>query len=71
MAKKSRRAYRAPSGPQRVQISRPVRPLATQTESKEVNFKQEYQYVLEDLRRIAIIAGALLVLLVVLALIIG
>jgi hypothetical protein len=71
MAKKTRRAHRAPSGGQRVQISRPVRPLTTQTESKEVNFKQEYHYVLEDLRRIAIIAAALLVLLVVLALVIG
>jgi hypothetical protein len=71
MAKKSRRAYRAPNGPQRVQISRPARPLAAPIEPKEVDFAKEYHYVLEDLRRIAIIAVALLVLLVVLALIIG
>ncbi|NLF14791.1 MAG: hypothetical protein GX597_23625 [Anaerolineaceae bacterium] len=71
MAKKSRRAYKAPSAPQRVQISRPARPLATATEAKDVNFKEEYHYVLEDLRRIAIIAAALLVLLVVLALVIA
>lgn len=71
MAKKSRRAYRAPSGPQRVQISRPARPLAAPAEAKEVDFAKEYHYVLEDLRRIAIIAVALLALLVILALIIG
>jgi len=71
MAKKSRRAYRATSAPQRVQISRPARPLATPIEAKEVDFTQEYHYVLEDLRRIAIIAVALLALLVVLALVIG
>ncbi|HSJ55295.1 MAG TPA: hypothetical protein VLC52_16255 [Anaerolineae bacterium] len=71
MAKKSRRAYRAPTSPQRVQISRPARPLATPIEAKEVDFAHEYHYVLEDLRRIAIIAVALLVLLVVLALVIG
>ena len=71
MAKKSRRAYRAPAAPQRVQIARPARPLAAPAEAKDVDFKQEYHYVLEDLRRIAIIAAALLVLLVVLALIIG
>ncbi len=38
---------------------------------KEVNFAEEYQYVVEDLKRIAIIALALLILLIVLALIIG
>jgi len=54
-----------------VQISRPARPLATKVEAKDVNFKEEYHYVLEDLRRIAIIAAVLLVLLVVLALVIG
>ena len=53
MAKKSRRAYKAPNAPQRVQISRPARPLATATEAKDVNFKEEYHYVLEDLRRLA------------------
>jgi len=71
MAKKTRRAYPAPSGPQRVQISHPARPLAAPAEAKEVNFSQEYHYVLEDLRRIAVIAAALLVLLVILALVIG
>lgn len=71
MAKKSRRAYRAPNGPQRVQISRPARPLAPSTAPKEVDFSQEYHYVLQDLRRIAVIAAGLLVLLVVLALVIG
>ena len=71
MAKKTRRAYQAPSGSQRVQISRPPHPLAAPIEPKQVDFAQEYHYVLEDLRRIAVIAAALLVLLVVLALIIG
>jgi hypothetical protein len=71
MAKKTRRAYQAPSAPQRVQISRPAHPLTAPIEAKEVDFAQEYHYVLEDLRRIAITAAALLVLLVVLALLIG
>jgi hypothetical protein len=71
MAKKTRRAYRTPSGPQRVQITRPARPLAVPAEAKVVDFAKEYHYVVEDLRRIAIIAAGLLVLLVVLALIIG
>lgn len=61
MAKRTRRARR---------ISRPRRPVTSQA-VKEVNFAEEYQYVVEDLKRIAIIALALLILLIVLALIIG
>lgn len=71
MAKKSRRARRRGSdliSP--VRVSRPSRPLAG-TATKEVNFSEEYHYVIEDLKRIAIIAAALLVLLIVLALAIG
>jgi hypothetical protein len=72
MAKKSRRARReATKAAQPVRITRPVRPQVTQAAVKEVNFAEEYYYVIEDLRRIGIIAWALLVLLVVLALLIA
>jgi hypothetical protein len=70
MSKKSRRARRAPNTPQPVHIRKPGRPLTTQP-PKEVNFAEEYHYVVEDLKRIAIIAALLLVLLIVLALVIG
>ena len=72
MAKKSRRARRRTP-----QVARPVRisdqspTLDSGSASKEVNFAQEYHYVIEDLRRIAIIAAALLVLLVALALLLS
>lgn len=71
MAKKSRRARRAPASPQPVQIARPSRPLAAAEAQQEVDFSQEYHYVVEDLKRIAVIAVGLLVLLVVLALLIA
>ena len=71
MAKKSRRARRqASTVAQPVRVSRPVRPQ-TEGSAKEINFSEEYHYVLEDLRRIALIAVALLVLLIVLVFIIG
>jgi len=71
MSKKSRRARRQSGAPQPVRISRPVRPLGANTPAAEVNFAEEYHYVVEDLKRIAIIALALLVLLIVLALVLG
>ncbi len=72
MAKKSRRTRRRASGTaQPVRISRPVRPLAAEAATKEVDFASEYYYVIEDLRRIFIIAMALLVLLIILAFVIG
>jgi hypothetical protein len=72
MAKKSRRARRRPAQvAQPVRIARPAQPLVSEARSKEVDFAQEYHYVVEDLKRIAIIAVVLLVLLVVLALAIG
>jgi hypothetical protein len=72
MAKKTRRARRqASQAAQPVRISRPSRPLASQAGPKEVDFAKEYHYVLEDLRRIAITAAGLLVLLIVLAVIIS
>jgi hypothetical protein len=71
MAKKSRRARRqAVSTAQPVHVTRPVRPQP-QAAAKQVDFAAEYRYVLEDLKRIAIIALALFVLLVVLALVIA
>jgi hypothetical protein len=71
MAKKSRRARQASKSVQPVRINRPIRPLAVDTAPKQVNFAEEYHYVIEDLRRIALIALGLLILLIVLALIIG
>lgn len=71
MAKKSRRARRKTTSVARpVRITRPSRPLA-EAAPKEVNFSEEYHYVIEDLKRIAIIAAALLALLIVLALALG
>ena len=71
MAKKSRRARQGAQKPaQPVRIAQPVRPVAWQPVVKEVDFRQEYHYVVEDLKRIAIIAGGLLALLVVVSLII-
>jgi hypothetical protein len=71
MSKKSRRARRRASGTaQPVRISRPSRPLKTGTQAQEIDFAQEYHYVIEDLKRIAITAAALMVLLIVLTLII-
>jgi hypothetical protein len=72
MAKKTRRSRgRKPNVGQPVRISPPSRPLASQAAPKQVDFAKEYAYVVDDLKRIAIIAAALLVLLVVLALILG
>lgn len=71
MAKKSRRARRQGSGAtQSVRISPSYR-AATQAAPREVDFSKEYRYVIEDLKRIAIIAAALLILLVVLAILVG
>jgi hypothetical protein len=71
MAKKSRRARQVNKNAQPVRISRPVRPLASEVVPKEVDFSKEYHYVVEDLKRIAIIALGLLILLIVLAIVIG
>lgn len=72
MAKKSRRARRrASTSAEPVRVSRPVLPLATQAAAKEIDFAEEYHYVLEDLRRIAIIALGLLLLLLAIVFIIA
>jgi len=71
MAKKSRRArQRTAVAAQPVRISRPER-AAGPVLSKEVDFRKEYHYVVEDLKRIGILALVLLVLLVALAILIG
>lgn len=71
MAKKSRRARRqVQTVAQPVRIAQPHPTLASAPASK-VDFAKEYHYVVEDLRRIAIIAAALLVLLVALALLLS
>lgn len=72
MAKKSRRARRrATTAAQPVRISKPSQTLTAATASQEVDFASEYHYVIEDLKRIAITAAVLLILLVVLALLIA
>jgi hypothetical protein len=48
-----------------------TRRLAPEPEVKEVNFSEEYRYVVDDLKRIFIIAAALMALLVILALVIA
>ena len=71
MAKKSRRARRhIESAAQPVRVSRPDRPVAANAAVKEVDFVAEYHYVIKDLKRLAIIAVALLALLIVLAILI-
>jgi hypothetical protein len=72
MAKKSRRARRQAAGTARpASVSRPVRPSAREAAPKQVDFSTEYHYVVEDLKRIAIIALGLLVLLIILAFVLG
>ncbi|MGD8473294.1 MAG: hypothetical protein PVH95_00390 [Anaerolineae bacterium] len=72
MAKKSRRTRRrARTAAQPVRITQPAAKLASAQTSKEVDFAEEYHYVIEDLKRIAITAVALLVLLIVLALLLS
>ena len=75
MAKKSRRSRQQVTivreGGEPVRIARPIRPPATEGPAKRVDFAAEYHYVIEDLRRIAIYAAALFVLLIVLAVVIG
>jgi hypothetical protein len=50
-----------------VRIAQPTPKLASESPAAEVDFSKEYHYVIEDLRRIAITAAALMVLLIVLA----
>jgi len=71
MAKKSRRAQvvRQVSTPVRGGQPRPT--LKAEAPAPDADFSVEYHYVVEDLKRIAIIAFALLVLVVVLALVIA
>ena len=72
MAKKSRRARRqSRRTAEPIRIPRPARSEAMSTGGKDVDFAEEYQYVVEDLRRIAVIALALMVLLIALAVLIG
>jgi hypothetical protein len=72
MAKKSRRARsHVAQAAQPIRVSQPPRLPSTAAAPKEVDFSKEYHYVIEDLKRIAIIASALLVLLIALAIAIG
>jgi len=86
MAKKSRRARRQqaarppvmPASTQAVRSPQPAAtpaepypPVAAPTPRKEVDFRAEYRYVLDDLRSMAIIAVAMLVVLFALSFVIG
>jgi hypothetical protein len=72
MAKKSRRARRSvPQAPKAVRATRTRPNLGPKETSKDVDFRQEYHYVVEDLKRIAIIAAALLALVIVLSFVIA
>ncbi len=72
MAKKSRRARRQTSkAAQPVRIAGPSQRQARPVKAQEVDFAKEYHYVVEDLKRIAITAAALLVLLIVLAVLVA
>jgi hypothetical protein len=71
MAKKSRRARtRAPRAPKSVRVTQ-TRRLAPEPEVQDVDFSEEYRYVVDDLKRIFIIAAGLMALLVILALVIA
>jgi len=85
MAKKSRRARRqerprpayAPTAGPASQVAEPwatvpdqPAPLATPASRKQVDFSNEYRYVISDLRSMAIIAIAMLAVLVALSFII-
>jgi hypothetical protein len=73
MAKKSRRAKRRawrkrrPAGRQK----RSGRDTKALTEEKAVELAEEYRYVYADLKRIAILAGAMLAALIILSFVIG
>ena len=69
MAKKSRRARQASTTVQPVRIARAASSRSMAKETTDVDFRTEYHYVVEDLKRIGLIALVLLVLLVVLALV--
>jgi hypothetical protein len=72
MTKKSRKARRGGSRAARpVRIARPSQLVAPETPPQKVDFSKEYHYVVEDLKRIAFTALALLVLLIVLAIVLG
>jgi len=67
MAKKSRRARQASAPVSPVRIARPASSRGLAKEAHDVDFRTEYHYVVEDLKRIGILALALLALLIVLA----
>ncbi|MGD8627153.1 MAG: hypothetical protein PVF47_00320 [Anaerolineae bacterium] len=72
MAKKSRRARRSvPKAPKAVRATRTRPNLGRIETTEDVDFRQEYHYVVEDLKRIAIIAAALLALVIVLSFVIA
>jgi len=72
MSKKQRRTraqgtVAVPAEP--VRIARPIRAPQPEPKAKEVDFRREYHYVLEDLKRITIYAAGLFSLLIVLAIV--
>jgi hypothetical protein len=81
MAKKSRRtrAKRRAEGAKLVQERRPQEPRAMPTESqppaavspRAQDFASRHEYVIPELKRIGIIAGAIIVVLIVLSFLLG
>ena len=83
MAKKSRRAKRRAKKKRRVAAVRPKRPAPApapsptvakepeaMTEEKAAELAEEYRYVYSDLKRIAILAGTMFAVLIVLSFVI-
>jgi len=81
MAKKSRRAKRSAKKKRSVSAVRPKRPVSAPSpivaketqalaEEKVAQLAEEYRYVYSDLKRIAILAGAMLAVLVILSFVI-
>jgi hypothetical protein len=72
--KYNRRVKRAPARPAQPVAAKPVKPAQpvgdTASNSKTIDFRAEYPHVLDDLKRIGILAAAMFATLVVLALII-
>ena len=79
MSKKKKRSRKRSSGGrirassqsrQQTVAPTPVPPGAASTKSAAIDFSSEYQYVLSDLKRFAVLAAAMFATLIVLALVI-
>ena len=73
MAKKSRRAKKRSKKKRSIPAgrSRQPAPAPSPAEEKTAKLAEEYRYVYADLKRIAILAGAMLAALIILSFVIG